>query len=249
MRRIAIALSKGGVGKTTTAINLGAALARAGASVLLVDTDTQGSCSKALGLQPDLGLAALISGQAGPEEAIVQARDNLWILAGGRALAGLKREISRRDIGSERAFSEALEPIEGRYSFVILDSAPSWDVLSVNTLFYAKEILAPVSLEVMTLQGLVEFVKSLDQVKKYHPELELRYILPTFYDRRVKKSKEILRQLWQAYKDNLCQPIRYNVRLSEAPGYGETIFEYDPSSPGAQDYETLSERIMSNGKT
>jgi chromosome partitioning protein len=247
MRKIAVSLSKGGVGKTTTTINLGHALARVGATVLLVDTDTQGSLSQALGLRPPQGLAELVAGQAGPETAIVEARERLWLLAGGRALAGLKREISRRDIGSERALAESLAAIEGRYDFVLLDSAPSWDVLSVNTLFYAQEILAPVSLEVMTLQGLLEFQKSLEQIQKYHP-ITLQYVLPTFYDRRVKKSKEILRQLWGVYKDKLCPPIRYNVRLSEAPGFAETIYEYDGASPGAEDYTTLSERILSNGR-
>lgn len=247
MRRIAVSLSKGGVGKTTTAINLGAALARAGSTVLMVDTDTQGSISKALGLEPAPGLSELVTKEVTADEAIIQARERLYLLSGGRALAGLKREISRRDIGSERAFTEALEPIEEQYDYVILDSAPSWDVLTVNTLFYAQEVLAPVSLEVLSLQGLIEFERSLEQVKRYHSGLKLRYILPTFYDRRVKKSKEILKQLWEVYQERLCQPIRYNVRLSEAPGYGETIFEYDSSSPGAEDYITLSERIISNG--
>jgi len=101
-----------------------------------------------------------------------------------------------------------------------------------------------ISLEVMTLQGLMEFIRSMNAIQKYHQALNLTYILPTFFDRRVKKSEEILNQLIEHYGERICAPIRYNVRLSEAPGYGQTIFEYSPKSAGAQDYKMLSERIM-----
>ncbi len=163
MRKIAISLSKGGVGKTTTAVNLSHSLAMSGCSVLLVDTDTQGQVSKAFGVQPESGLFDLATGDVSPEQTIVPVRDNVWLLAGGRDLAGLKREIARREMASERVLSEALASIEGQYDFVLLDAAPSWDVLNVNTLFYASEVLAPVSLEVMTVQGLLEFIKSLSR--------------------------------------------------------------------------------------
>jgi len=118
----------------------------------------------------------------------------------------------------------------------------------VNALFYAHEVLIPVSLEVMALQGLLEFVRSLDPIQRYHPGLAIRYVLPTFMDRRVKKSAEILAQLRSHFGNLLCNPIRYNVRLSEAPGYGQTIFEYAPRSPGALDYQNLSERMLSDGR-
>lgn len=243
MRKIAVALSKGGVGKTTSAVSLAAGLAKGGSSVLLIDLDTQGQAGSSLGLQPEQGLTELVSGQASKEESIVEARERLWLLAGGRALAGLKRLIARKDFGGEQTLIEALAPLEGLYDYVILDTAPSWDVLNINALFYAREILAPVSLEVLTLQGLLEFGKSLDGIQKYHPDLELKYILPTFLDRRVRKSEEILEQLQQHYGRRVCPPIRYNVRLSEAPGYGQTIYEYAPDSPGAEDYQQLVERI------
>jgi chromosome partitioning protein len=127
---------------------------------------------------------------------------------------------------------------------VILDSAPGWDALTVNLLFYATEVLAPVSLEVMTLQGLADFIHSLAAIQKYNPDLKLQYVLPTFFDRRVKKSGEILEQLRLHYPAQVCPPVRYNVRLSEAPGYGQTIFEYAPASTGAGDYRLLTERIL-----
>jgi chromosome partitioning protein len=243
-RRIAVALSKGGVGKTTTAVNLAAGLALAGQCVLLVDTDTQGQVAKALGVNPSVGLAELVGGEVLPEQTILEARKRLWLLAGGRALAGLKRLITRKDFGGEQTLAEALTPLETPYDVVVLDTAPGWDALTVNVLFYAHEVLSPISLEVMTLQGLIDFVQSLAGIQKYHQSLGLKYILPTFMDRRVRKSGEILAQLHNHYGEHLCAPIRYNVRLSEAPGFGQTIFEYAPRSVGAQDYGELTERIM-----
>ena len=248
MRKIAIALTKGGVGKTTTAVNLAAGLALAGQRVLLVDVDTQGQSARSLGLQPAAGLAELAAGEATPEQAIILARSNLWLLGGGRALANLKRLITRKDFGGEQTLAETLAPMEGSYDVVVLDTAPGWDALSVNVLFYAQEVLAPVSLEVMTLQSLRDFVQSMASIQKYRPQLDLHYVVPTFFDRRVRKSDEILQQLTKAFPAQLCPPIRYNVRLSEAPGYGQTIFEYAPGSPGAEDYRKLTERILEDGR-
>ena len=244
MRKIAIALSKGGVGKTTTAVNLAAGLARAGRKVLLIDLDTQGQAGRALGVSEPTGLAAVIDGQLQPDQAIVEARDSLWLMPGGRELAGIKRTIARRDYGGELTLAEALEPLDGSYDYAILDTAPSWDVLNVNALFYADEVMAPVSLEVLSLQGLVEFQRSMEAIQQYKKALHLSYVLPTFYDRRVKKSDEILAQLQAYYGESLCQPIRYNVKLSEAPGYGQTIWEHAPGSAGAKDYEALARRIL-----
>jgi chromosome partitioning protein len=243
-RRIAVALSKGGVGKTTTAVGIAAGLASAGRRVLLIDTDTQGQVAKALGENPTVGLAELVGGEVSPEQALVEARERLWLLAGGRTLAGLKRVITRKDFGGEQTLSEALALLQDAYDYVILDTAPGWDALTVNVLFYAHEVLAPVSLEVLTLQGLIDFSQSLAGVVKYHRSLALKYVLPTFMDRRVKKSGEILAQLQGHFGQVLCSPIRYNVRLSEAPGFGQTIYEYAPRSTGAEDYSRLTERIL-----
>ena len=158
---MAVALSKGGVGKSTTAVSVAAGLAHAGAQVLLIDTDTQGQVAGMLGVHPPAGLAELLAGEQHPEEAMIEARERLWLLAGGRGLAGSKRLIDRKDFGGERTLGEALVPLDGRYDYVILDTAPGWDVLSVNVLFYAAEILAPIALEVLSLQSLLEFQKSL----------------------------------------------------------------------------------------
>jgi len=247
MRKIAIALSKGGVGKTTTAINLAAGLARQDQQVLLVDLDTQGQAAKTLGVEPAAGLVEMITEGLEPDQVLAEARQGIWLLAGGRSLAGLKRVIARKDYGGEQTLAEALAPLENRFDLAVLDTAPAWDTLVVNALFYASEVLIPVSLEVMALQGMIEFVRALGPIQKYHPSLTIRYIVPTFMDRRVKKSDEILAQLRGYYPDLVCDPIRYNVRLSEAPGYSQTIFEYAPQSSGAQDYQLLTERILRDG--
>lgn len=248
MRKIAVALSKGGVGKTTTAVNLASGLAHQGQRVLLVDVDTQGQAARSLGLQPAAGLAEFVSGELAASAAVTPARENLWLLAGGRSLSGLKMLVARKDFGGEQTLSESLASLQAAYDFVVLDTAPGWDVLTVNVLFYAEEVLAPVSLEVLTLQGLLEFQHSLRAIQKYHPALCLRYVLPTFYDRRVKKSEEILALLAQYFPDQICQPVRYNVRLSEAPGYGQDIYAYAPSSPGAADYQALTTRVLNDGR-
>ena len=120
-RKIAVSLSKGGVGKTTTSVNLAAGLALAGFKVLLVDTDTQGQDSFVLGVKPQFGLTELVTGELTPEETIIEARKKLWLLAGGKSLAGLKRIIDRKDFGSETTLAETLMPIENQYDFIIID--------------------------------------------------------------------------------------------------------------------------------
>ena len=246
VRRIAVSLSKGGVGKTTTAVNLAVGLTLAGKKVLLVDTDTQGQTSFMLGVKPKTGLTELVTGELSPEETIYKIGDKLSLLAGGRSLAGLKRLISRKDFGGELTMLEALTPVEDQFDYVILDTSPGWDVLTVNALFYTREVLVPVSLEAMTLQGLTEFLKSVSSIKKYRKELEIKYVLPTFFDRRLKKSEAILEKLREIYGQKLCSPIRTNVRVSEAPASGKTIFEFAPGSPGAEDYRELIRKIEGN---
>ncbi len=244
MRKIGVALSKGGVGKTTTAVNLSAGLAKAGKKVLLVDTDTQGQVSVLLGADPEHGLADVLTDNTQIEDSIIKARENLYLLAGGDALAGVKGTILKNQDQPQLALASKLESIEGDYDFVIIDTAPSWDILNLCVLFYVNEVMVPISLEVLSVQGFSKFMDNLDSVSKYQQNLELKYILPTFLDRRVKRSEEILEQLRTTYPDTICDPIRYNSRLAEAPGTGQTIFEFDARSAGAKDYNKLVSKVL-----
>lgn len=243
MRKIAVSLSKGGVGKTTSAVNLSAGLANRGYKTLLVDCDTQGQAAYYLGLKPDIGLAELIEDKVKPDNALIEAREGFYLLAGGRKLAEIKNLIARKDIRPEMTLTEALEPYNDKFDFVILDTSPGWDVITVNVLFYATEILSPISLEVLTIIGFSDFLKSLESIQKYS-SADINFMLPTFFDRRISQPGEVLQQLNEYYKDKLCSPIRYNIRLSEAPGHGQTIFEYSPRSTGAEDYNILTERVL-----
>lgn len=245
-RRVGVSLSKGGVGKTTTSVNLAAGLALAGHKVLLVDTDTQGQSAFMLGLKPKSGLTELVTQELTAEETIIPARKNLWILAGGKSLAGLKRLIDRKDFGGEQTLAQALQPVEKNYDYVVIDTSPGWDPLTVNVLFYVNELLTPVSLEIMSVQGFGEFLKSIASIQKYRREVELKYIVPTFRDKRVKRADDILNQLQKLYGDKVCAPVRYNIRLSEAPAYGQTIYEFAPGSNGAHDYRELVRKVAND---
>jgi chromosome partitioning protein len=151
--------------------------------------------------------------------------------------------ISRRDMRSEMVLSEALEDLDG-YDFVLLDTAPSWDVLNVNCLFYVEELLIPVSMEALALQGVGDLVGRVEQVQRYREDRVLgKGIIPTFYDGRVKKSAEILEQLERYFDGAVWPAVRYNVKLSEAPGFGQHIFEYAKRSNGAADYARLAKRL------
>ncbi|HIJ20491.1 MAG TPA: ParA family protein, partial [Deltaproteobacteria bacterium] len=114
--------------------------------------------------------------------------------------------------------------------------------------FYINEVLVPVSLEAMTLQGLTEFLTSISAIKKYRQELDIKYVLPTFFDKRLKKSEVILEKLREIYGTKLCTPIRTNVRVSEAPASGKSLFEFAPGSPGAEDYRELIRKIVGDDK-
>ncbi len=248
MRKIAISLSKGGVGKSTVSVSIAHGLALAGRRVLLVDTDDQGQDSFLLGVTPPHGLAEVLSEDMTALQAIFLARPNLWILAGGKSLSAAKRAIGRKDYGAEQTLSEMIRPIEDQFDYIILDTSPAWDPLTINTLFYATEVLTPVSLEALTINSLAEFVSRLESVKKFNTALTHTYVLPTFHDQRVKKSTEILNQLKTHFPLQLCEAIKYNVRISESAGFGQTIFEYSPNSTGAKDYKKIVERIISDEK-
>lgn len=248
MRLIAVTLPKGGVGKTTTAVNLAHGLALGKHRVLLVDCDTQNSATTSLGFRtPEHGLADFVLAKKNDKaDCIIQARENLWLLAGGYSLLRLKNHIAEKPKKTRftmlrKTFSgNGFQPID----FVIFDLAPGWDHLSMNVLAASTEILTPVSLEELTLRSFPNFVAHLKAAMSYNEHIQYRYIVPTFLDRRVKKSKKYLEHLRSKYPRRLSVPIRYNVKLSEAPEKGQTIFEYSRRSAGCRDYSKLCLHVL-----
>ncbi len=246
MRKICISLSKGGVAKSTSSISIAHGLAMAGKRTLLIDSDDQGQDAYLLGVKPKYGLADVLNEEVPVTKALHEARPNLFILSGGKSLSGVKRAIGRKDFGAERTLSESLSSIDGGFDFVLIDTSPAWDTLTINALFYCNEVLTPVSMEVLSLNSLAEFSQRLDGVRKFNASLQHRYLLPTFADGRVKKSKEIMELLEKHYSSIICTPIRYCSRISEASGFGQTIFEYSPKSTGAEDYKSIVKRIVNS---
>jgi len=244
MRRIVVSLLKGGVAKSETAVSLAHGLARQGCRVLLVDTDVQAQCNDMLGVEPEQGLAEVIAGWAEPMEALVEARENLWLLAGGVPLAGVKMEIARREMAPEAVLDETLAEYEGHFDVMVMDTAPGWDTLLVNALYCSREVISPVSMEPVALKGLRRFEERLAVIQKYNPALELKWIVPTFVDGRVRKTAHIMEQLQAEFGPRLTDPIRYSVKLSEAPEHGKTIFEHDPRGAGSKGYQALVERVL-----
>jgi chromosome partitioning protein len=230
------------VGKTTTAVHLSHGLALRGKRVLLVDCDTQAQAGVLLGTKASKGLAEVLDGMIQATDAIMEARPNLFLLSGGRKLAESKRRIAQKEIASERVLAEAITPIESRFDYVIMDSSPGWDSLTVNELFYANDVICPVSLEFLAVDGLAIFLEAVSGIQKYKP-LVIKHIVPTFDDRRVKKSAEIKAQLNKHFSKRVTGSIRYSVRLSEAAGFGKTIFEHNPTDRAAEDYSALVEEV------
>lgn len=254
MRKIAIAMAKGGVGKTTTAVNLAHGLARLGRRVLLVDCDTQGQSAKFLGVKPAHGLYEFITGTDGngtvvpKNRAVFLCRRNLWLLDGGIKLVELKNWLGEqaRDI-RQTILGQSLLPKPGSIDYMIFDCAPGWDVLSVNILMATHEVLCPVSVQAPALEGLKTFFGYLMSAQRLNENLQLNYILPTMFDKRTRQSFEVFKQLKRLFSKQICSPIRYNVRLSEAPAHGKTIFEYSSRAVGALDYEKVIKRIEEDG--
>lgn len=247
MRIIAVAMTKGGVGKTTTAVNLSYGLAMRGHRVLLVDADTQGQCSKALGVETDHTLTDVLIEDVHIMDVATKARPNLDLVASNHHLTKAALAISRRQQDGHLALAKALEPAIEHYDVTVIDSAPGFDPIAVNVLGCADDIVAPVALAPAALAGVLDFVLHVGSVQKHNPSLKLRYVLPTFLDMRVRQSSDMLNQLRGHFGTQLCNPIRVNVDLAEAFGYQSSIFEYAPRARGADDYKKFIDRVEAEG--
>lgn len=243
MRKIAIVGFKGGIGKTTTCVSLGAALALMGHKVLLIDTDTQANVSIALGIEDyQRSLADVLSRKARAEACIVPARQNLDILPSSLALFKTQQRMVL-EMAREEIFRELFAGLMG-YDYLFLDCAPSVSLLTVNSVAYADEVFIPVSMEMLALAGARHFMRYLRDISRMlGGGAAIRLMIPTFYDPRRRVSEMVLQSLIQDFGSRVTHPIRIDTKLSEAPGAGQTIFEYAPRGRGAADYARLAELV------
>lgn len=250
-RTLAVANQKGGVGKTTTAVNLATALAISGETVLLVDLDPQGNASTGLGLDRHdrgTGTYALLLDDAKPED-IVRASfvPNLAVVPADGDLAGAEIElvtVHRR----EYCLRTALERYEGRdpYSYVIIDCPPSLGLLTLNGLVAADAVLVPLQCEFFALEGISQLMRTIDIVKRaLNPDLTLQGIVLTMYDRRNNLSELVANDARSFFGNQIYETvIPRNIRVSESPSHGKPVILYDHRSPGAQAYIRLAQELM-----
>ncbi|MDR3115121.1 MAG: ParA family protein [Treponema sp.] len=238
---------KGGVGKTTSALNIGAFLARAGKSVLLVDFDSQANLSSGLGFhRVKPGVYELISGTVPLTKTIQQTCiPNLRLIPADLDLSGAAVELISQP---EREFflKKALEPVRTGYDYTLIDCPPSLGVLTINGLVAADAVLIPMQCEYFALEGLSLLLKAIKRIQKtLHPSLRVGGIFFTMYDSRIRLSQEVVKQVKTYFKSAVFSTvIPRNVRLSEAPSHGIPISEYDPACIGAKAYKSLTEEVL-----
>ncbi len=250
-RLIAVMNQKGGVGKTTLTVNLGAALGRMGKEVLLLDLDPQANLS--IHLNVDIHNLAcsvydVLVGEEPLERAVLyHLRPGLSLVPANIDLSGAEVELVNA-VGRETLLRDALKPYieEHSFDFVFFDCPPSLGILSLNALAAAREVFIPIQTEFFALQGLAKLLGVIDLIaRRLNPSLHLSRVIPTMYDTRTSLSKEVLEDIKNHFGDAVTRTvIRKNVRLAEAPSHGRTIFEYAHAAPGARDFDMLAREIL-----
>ncbi len=248
-RVVAIANQKGGVGKSTTAVNLAAAIAELGLKVLVIDVDPQGNASTGLGIDPShrkIGTYQVISQGAAADSAVMETSvPGVWAIPSTIDLAGAEIELVGQ-ISRENRLARAIEPLVATYDLVLLDCPPSLGLLTVNALSAADELLVPIQCEYYALEGLGQLLRNVRLIQQnLNPNLRLTGIVLTMYDSRTKLSEQVVAEVRRYFGPRVYDIIiPRTVRLSEAPGFGKPITDYDSSSKGAKAYRALAREFL-----
>lgn len=248
-RVLAVVNQKGGVGKTTTAINLSAALALEGLRILLIDCDPQANSTGGYGLSRDEARKStydILIGESTLAETILPTEiETLSLVPSSKNLIGANVELIQHD---RRAYKlrEALEPERDKYDYIVLDCPPALDLLTLNALVAADRLLVPMQAEYFALEGISELIHTLDRVREaFNPPLEIEGVLLTMFDDRTNLAQQVRENLRDFFKEKLLTTaIPRNVRLAEAPSYGKPVQLYDSRSRGAESYRELAEELL-----
>jgi chromosome partitioning protein len=248
---IALANQKGGVAKTTTTLNLGVAFAERGLDVLCIDLDPQGNLTMSQGLNPDSierSMFEVLVHRLPIDEVIVKREIDIAVAS--IDLAGAELALSSQ-IGRERALQKALEPIRGRYDYILIDTPPSLGLLTINAFVAATGVIVPVQTEYLSLRGLVQLENTLEMVREnLNPEVAIVGIVPTMFDKRLTHSREADEILRENFGDIVYHTrIRKTVRFAEAPVKGSSVLAYEPAGEAAQMYRDLAKEVLNGQKS
>ncbi|MEO0060017.1 MAG: hypothetical protein RLZZ312_1664 [Bacteroidota bacterium] len=246
---IAIANQKGGVGKTTSSINLAAALGVLDKKVLLIDADPQANASSGLGLDVDsveIGTYQILEHSNTPEEAIVSSSaTNVDVIPAHIDLVAIEIELVDKE-NREYMLKKALESVVDKYDYILIDCAPSLGLLTLNALTAANSVIIPIQCEYFALEGLGKLLNTVKSVQKIHnADLDIEGLLLTMYDSRLRLSNQVVEEVQKHFSDMVFKTIiQRNVKLSEAPSFGESIINFDAASKGAVNYIDLAREII-----